>query len=98
MSAILFNRRKTSFVLFEINTLEASDRHLVEISRELGLGLSLQEMKTVQAYFKKKKRNPTDVELQTIAQTWSEHCYHKTFKGKIHFEGKEINSLFETYI
>ena len=67
MSTSSFNRRKTSFALFEINTLEASDKHLVEISRELGLGLSLQEMKTVQACFKQKKRNPTDVELQTIA-------------------------------
>src|SRR3990170_1347769 len=98
MSAILFNRRKTSFVLFEINTLEASDEDLGEISRELGLGLSLQEMKTVQAYFKQKKRSPTDVELQTIAQTWSEHCYHKTFKGKIRVGDKEIDSLFKTYI
>src|SRR3990172_6641831 len=98
MSNSLFNRRKTSFVLFEINTLEASDEHLVEISRELGLGLSLQEMKNVQAYFKQKKRSPTDVELQTIAQTWSEHGYHKTFKGKIRAGDKEIDSLFKTFI
>jgi phosphoribosylformylglycinamidine synthase len=52
----------------------------------------------VQAYFKSENRNPTDVELQTISQTWSEHCCHKTFKGKILFDGKEINSLFKTYI
>jgi phosphoribosylformylglycinamidine synthase len=38
------------------------------------------------------------VELQTISQTWSEHCYHKTFKGKIRLDGKEIDSLFKTYI
>ena len=55
-------------------------------------------MKTVQTYFKKKNRNPTDVELQTIAQTWSEHCFHKTFKGKIRIGNKEIDSLFKTYI
>ena len=98
MSTSLFNLRKTDFTLFEISTLEASDENLVEISRELGLGLSLQEMKTVQAYFKQQNRNPTDVELQTIAQTWSEHCYHKTFKGKIRVDDKEIDGLFKTYI
>jgi phosphoribosylformylglycinamidine synthase len=38
------------------------------------------------------------VELQTIAQTWSEHCYHKTFKGKISLPNKEIDSLFKTFI
>ncbi len=57
-----------------------------------------EELKEIQAYFKKEKRNPTDVELQTISQTWSEHCCHKTFKGKIQLDGKEINSLFKTYI
>jgi phosphoribosylformylglycinamidine synthase II len=98
MSATLFNRRNTDFALFDATTLEASDVHLGEISCELGLGLSLQEMKLVQAYFKQKKRNPTDVELQAIAQTWSEHCYHKTFKGKIRVGSREIDSLFKTYI
>ena len=38
------------------------------------------------------------MELQTISQTWSEHCCHKTFKGKIQLDGKEIDSLFKTYI
>jgi phosphoribosylformylglycinamidine synthase len=98
MSINLYIRRKTAFSLFEINTLEAADNQLQEISRELGLSLSLQEMKAVQAYFKKKGKNPTDVELQTIAQTWSEHCFHKTFKGKIRIGNMEINSLFKTYI
>jgi phosphoribosylformylglycinamidine synthase II len=98
MSINLYVRRKIAFSLFEINTLEAADNQLQEISRELGLSLNLQEMKAVQAYFKKKGRNPTDVELQTIAQTWSEHCFHKTFKGKIHIDNKEISSLFRTYI
>jgi phosphoribosylformylglycinamidine synthase II len=98
MSINLYIRRKTAFSLFEINTLEAADNQLQEISRELGLSLNLQEMKAVQAYFKKKGKNPTDVELQTIAQTWSEHCFHKTFKGKIRIGNMEINSLFKTYI
>ena len=56
-------------------------------------------MKQIQAYFNAQKRNPTDVELQILGQTWSEHCCHKTFKGKILIEGgKEVNSLFKTYI
>ncbi len=78
--------------------LDVSDRELERIIRLMGLGLSLHEMKTVKEYFVKKKRDPTDIELQTIDQTWSEHCFHKTFKGKIHFKGREINSLFKTYI
>jgi len=98
MSIKLYARRNTVFTLYEINLSEASDLQLIETSRELGLGLNLQEMKTVQTYFKRKNRNPTDVELQTIAQTWSEHCFHKTFKGKIRIDNKEIHSLFKTYI
>ncbi|MCW4046452.1 MAG: phosphoribosylformylglycinamidine synthase subunit PurL [Candidatus Bathyarchaeota archaeon] len=94
----LYSRRDTPFSLHEINTQKASDQQLLEVSSELGLCLNLQEMKQVQAYFQTQNRNPTDVELQTIAQTWSEHCYHKTFKGKIRIDGKEINSLFKTYI
>jgi phosphoribosylformylglycinamidine synthase len=98
MSESLYIRRKTSFPLFEVNVIEASEQQLLEVSRELGIGLNLQEMKSVQEYFRGKGRNPTDVELQTIGQTWSEHCFHKTFKGKIKFDGKEIDSLFRTYI
>lgn len=98
MTENLFIRRKTAFPIFEINLLEASDQQLLSVSQELGIGLNLQEMRAVKEYFRRKGRNPTDVELQTIGQTWSEHCFHKTFKGKIIFNGKEINSLFKTYI
>ncbi|MEM3579493.1 MAG: phosphoribosylformylglycinamidine synthase subunit PurL [Candidatus Bathyarchaeia archaeon] len=98
MTASLYIRRKTSFPIFEVKLAEADDKQLLEISGELGIGLNLQEMKAVQAYFKRKGQNPTDVELQTIGQTWSEHCFHKTFKGKIEINGKEIDSLFKTYI
>ncbi|MEM2995043.1 MAG: phosphoribosylformylglycinamidine synthase subunit PurL [Candidatus Bathyarchaeia archaeon] len=91
-------RRKTPFPLFEVNVLAASNQQLLEVSRELGIGLNLEEMRAVQAYFRRKGRNPTDVELQTIGQTWSEHCFHKTFKGKILMNGREIDSLFKTYI
>ena len=98
MTKNLYIHRKLPFLLFEINLLKATDRQLLEISRELGLALSLQEMKAVKNYFLSKKRNATDVELQTIGQTWSEHCFHKTFKGKIKMNGKKISGLFKTYI
>jgi phosphoribosylformylglycinamidine synthase len=98
MTANLYIRRKKPFQIFEINILEASESQLMNVSRDLGLGLNMMEMKAVQRYFKGKKRNPTDVELQTIGQTWSEHCFHKTFKGLIIFNEREIKSLFKTYI
>ncbi len=98
MNANLYIHSKAGYALYEVALAKASDQQLIEISNELALGLSLQEMKTIQAYFKAEGRNPTDVELQTISQTWSEHCYHKTFKGKIQIDGKEIDSLFKTYI
>jgi phosphoribosylformylglycinamidine synthase II len=98
MTVNLFVRRKTRFSLLEVRVLGAYDEQLLEMSRELGLALSLQEMKVVKDYFSRRGRNPTDVELQAIAQTWSEHCFHKTFKDRIRFDGKQIDGLFKTYI
>ncbi|MEM2740056.1 MAG: AIR synthase related protein, partial [Candidatus Bathyarchaeia archaeon] len=81
-----------------ISVRGATDRELVDISRRYMLSLSLDEMKAIQAYFRGIGRDPTDVELNTIAQTWSEHCYHKTFKGIIETEEGVIDSLLESYI
>lgn len=47
------------------------------------LALDLSYMKTICTYFKKKGRNPTDIELESIAQTWSEHCKHTIFADPI---------------
>jgi phosphoribosylformylglycinamidine synthase len=55
----------------KIEILKANDEKLIEISEKHMLSLSLSEMKAIQKYFNKKERNPTDVELNTIAQTWS---------------------------
>ncbi len=87
----------------EINILNADDAELMRISREGTLSLNLNEMKTIQTHFGALGRNPTDVEIETIAQTWSEHCVHKTFKSIIRYseDGKEpeqIDGLFPTYI
>ena len=71
-----------------VSLLGANDAALEKISRAGLLSLSLEEMKTIQAYFQKQNRNPTDVELETLAQTWSEHCKHKTFAAVIDYEEK----------
>jgi len=98
MPSSLYKKRPLPFQLYEVQLKDANKEQLLQVSRELAIGLSLEEMKKVQKYFTRKKRNPTDVELQTIGQTWSEHCYHKTFKGEIIVGEKRIKSLFKSYI
>ena len=85
------NRKTVSyqFKLITIDLLKASDKKLRQISRQGQLFLNLAEMRQIRDYFKKLGRKPTDVELETIAQTWSEHCRHKTFRGKIEY--KEVS-------
>ena len=94
----LYGKRQSPFELLEIKLQGVSNKQLVQVGTELGIGLNLEEMKKVQKYFSEKRRSPTDVELQTIGQTWSEHCYHKTFKGEIILGKKKLKSLFKTYI
>ncbi len=65
---------------------QAGESELLQISRERVLALSLPEMVAIQAYYRNLGRDPTDVELETLAQTWSEHCAHKTFKAIIEYE------------
>ncbi len=69
-----------------------------KISKDGQLFLNLAEMCEIKKYFKELKRNPTDCELETIAQTWSEHCWHKTFRGKIKYTEKIPNSKIKTKI
>jgi len=98
MSSNLIIQNKPNSKLYEIDLVKASNKELVKISTNFSLGLNLREMKTVQKYFQKQQRYPTYLELETIAQTWSEHCFHKTFKGTIKINNKEIKSLLKTYI
>ena len=63
-----------------------------------GFGFTDDELRAIITYFRKQGRNPTDVELETLAQTWSEHCGHKTFRGKVRFGGKTINNLLKSTI
>lgn len=106
----------------EIN-MDISDEDLLKLSKNRLLALNLEEMREIKKHYKSKAVkniraknnlpfNPTDVELEIIAQTWSEHCKHKIFNARINYtetndKGDEkkdaphhqvINSLYKTYI
>ena len=76
----LFKKKKYPFDLYEIDVFSASDQELKGISDRMGIALALPEMKRIRDYFKNKKRNPTDVELEALGQAWSEHCCYKSSK------------------
>jgi len=99
----------------KIINLNISDEELMQLSKDMLLSLNLEEMKAIQAHladesvraYRKEKdlpENPTDCEMEVLAQTWSEHCKHKEFSATINYENKEtgerkkINSPFKTYI
>jgi phosphoribosylformylglycinamidine synthase subunit PurSL len=73
------------FQLTHVAIRELSDEQLLELSRKGHLFLDLREMQAIQAYFREQQRDPTDVELETLAQTWSEHCVHKTLKATVEY-------------
>lgn len=85
-----------------------ADEQLLALSKERRAALDLAEMKAVQDYFTETQRDPTDVEFEMIAQTWSEHCVHKTFKAKIDIRYSKnvspkhpisnVDSLIRTYL
>lgn len=79
-----------------------SDASLLEVSKDRRLSLDLNEMRQLRSIFEAEGREPTDAELEMFAQTWSEHCVHKTFKAHITFTEDgithEVDSLFKTYI
>ncbi|MDP6407867.1 MAG: phosphoribosylformylglycinamidine synthase subunit PurL [Planctomycetota bacterium] len=67
----------------EVALCEAEDARLARISDEGGLSLNLEEMTVIRDHFRAAGREPTACELETLAQTWSEHCKHKTFAGTV---------------
>ncbi|MEC9047331.1 MAG: phosphoribosylformylglycinamidine synthase subunit PurL [Planctomycetota bacterium] len=75
-----------------------SEAALVDISKDGGLALDGHEMKAIQAHFDGLGRAPTRLELETLAQTWSEHCKHKTLTGTVRFEGRTIDNLLKSTI
>ncbi len=62
---------------------DLNDDQLTALSKEKDLFLNLVEMQTIQKYYQQLGREPSDVELESIAQTWSEHCVHKTLKSSV---------------
>ncbi|MFA5784688.1 MAG: phosphoribosylformylglycinamidine synthase subunit PurS, partial [Phycisphaerae bacterium] len=91
---------------YELNIIhspirELDDDALVALSKEKDLFLNLVEMKTIQRHYRDLGREPTDVELEMLAQTWSEHCVHKTLKSSVDLDidGEQVhfdNLLKET--
>ena len=81
---------------------DLAPEQLVDLSKRMKLSLSQADMQVVQQIFNEEGRDPTDVELEVIAQTWSEHCKHRIFNARIThtLDGKEevVDSLFKTYI
>ncbi len=81
-----------------INLMRAGDDELNEVAAALGLGLNLEEMRAIRDHHVAADRDATDIELQTYDQTWSEHCFHKTFKGVIETAEGAVDGLLRTYI
>jgi phosphoribosylformylglycinamidine synthase II len=79
----------------EIALRDARDGELETISREHQLSLSGVEMQAIRDFFRGQQRDPTDVELLTLAQTWSEHCKHKTLRSRIDLDGEIIEGLLQ---
>jgi phosphoribosylformylglycinamidine synthase II len=72
------------FIHWPIRDLD--DDGLLRLSKDKDLFLNVIEMRTIRDYYRRIGREPTDVELESIAQTWSEHCVHKTMKSEIDME------------
>ena len=71
------------FQVVEVPIRELDDDALMKLSADGDMFLNITEMKAIQDYFKSAAREPRDVELEMIAQTWSEHCGHKTFRSDV---------------
>ncbi len=78
------------FALRTIKLDGLGDEELAGLSRSGHLFLSLAEMQEVRNHFQQLGRDPTDLELETVAQTWSEHCVHKTLKSTYHYRGDDF--------
>lgn len=82
------------FALQTVPLSKLSDAELVSLSKARTLSLTLVEMQTVQKHFRELRREPTDIELETVAQTWSEHCSHKTLAGQIDYTDEKGSRKF----
>lgn len=77
-----------------VERFPATDESLAQLNKERAMALDPEELAAVRDHFAMLRRDPTDVELEMIAQTWSEHCAHKTFRARlIDDSGVEVSSL-----
>jgi phosphoribosylformylglycinamidine synthase len=90
--------RPYRFELRMVPVRELDDDALARLSREGQLYLQLAEMQTIRQHFRELVREPTDVELETIAQTWSEHCSHKTLAGRIAYRDEHGERSFDNML
>jgi len=82
---------------FRVNQFNIQDEAgLGEVKKQFAF--TDDELIAIIAHFREQGRNPTDAELETLFQTWSEHCVHKTFKGSINFEGAIIDNLLKSTV
>ena len=86
------------FELVRICLDELDDDGLMQLSRDRQLYLTLVEMQTIQEHFRQLGRDATDAELETLAQTWSEHCSHKTLAGRIAYRDENGERQFENML
>ena len=86
------------FKLKHVVIREMDDDALKLQSEKGQLYLSIDEMVTIKQHFVELDRDPTDVELETVAQTWSEHCSHKTLAGRISYEDENGPQQFENML
>lgn len=86
------------FELHHVAIREMDDSALMRLSKDGQLYLSLPEMQTIRSWFVDADRDPTDIELETIAQTWSEHCSHKTLAGRIAYRDENGEKHFENML
>ncbi|MBX7165368.1 MAG: phosphoribosylformylglycinamidine synthase subunit PurL [Pirellulales bacterium] len=86
------------FERIEVPLAGLDDAALVKLSREGQLYLSLAEMRTIQEHFRQLGRDPSDAELETLAQTWSEHCSHKTLAGRVRYRDERGERTFDNML
>ncbi|GIW92345.1 MAG: phosphoribosylformylglycinamidine synthase subunit PurL [Pirellulaceae bacterium] len=86
------------FRRIEVPLEEMDDEQLREFSRQKQLYLTVEEMRAVRDYFRGLGRAPTDIELETFAQTWSEHCSHKTLMGPVDYTEGQNTYRFQNLL
>lgn len=74
----------------ELINLEVSDLELEKMNQDNCWALSREELSYIKSYYRTLKRLPTDVEMEVIAQSWSEHCKHKIFSSEITYSESNL--------